>query len=80
MHYLRTLRTRRRLTQEELERLSGVAQNTISKLESNRNASPTFSTVHALARALRVSPEQLRFGPDPKAVRPTPRKSVELAS
>jgi transcriptional regulator with XRE-family HTH domain len=64
-HYLRTLREHRRLTQQQLERLSEVRQNTISKLEHKPHARPVFSTVVALARALGVRPEQLRFGPDP---------------
>jgi len=63
--YLKTLRERRHLTQEQLERLSGVAQNTISKLERRPMARPVFDTVAALARALDVDPLELRFGPDP---------------
>jgi transcriptional regulator with XRE-family HTH domain len=68
-YYLKTLRQRRQLTQVELERLSAVAQNTISKLESNPRSRPVFDTVMALARALGVRPEQLRFGPDPRVAR-----------
>ena len=64
--YLKTLRQRRHLTQVELAHLSQVAQNTISKLESNPQSRPVFSTVVSLAKALGVRPEQLRFGPDPK--------------
>jgi transcriptional regulator with XRE-family HTH domain len=78
-HYLRTLRIRRRLTQESLARLCGIAQNTISKLESNRNAAPAFATVKLIARALQVHPNQLRFGPDPKAV-PRAPKAEQVAS
>ena len=63
--YLRTVRARRQLTQVQLERLSGLAQNTISKLETRRGARPVFATVVALARALDVDPMALRFGPDP---------------
>jgi transcriptional regulator with XRE-family HTH domain len=78
-HYLKTLRLRRQLTQWELEALTRgrVAQNTISKLESKPHARPTFATVAALADALHVRPEQLRFGPDPKIER---AKQEELAS
>jgi len=64
--HLRSVRERRGLTQEQLERLSGVAQNTISKLESNPHARPVFATVVALAKALSWDPLQLRFGPDPR--------------
>ena len=67
--HLRTLRLRRRLTQEDLEQASGVAQNTISKLETHRLKRPVFQTVVALARALDVDPMDLRFGPDPAARR-----------
>ena len=64
--YLRTIREQRGLTQEQLESLADVAQNTISRLESSPKARPVFETVVALARALHVDPVQLRFGPDPR--------------
>ena len=73
--YLRTIREQRGLTQRQLERLSEVAQNTISKLETHATARPVFSTVVALADALRVDPKQLRFGPDP-AARPSSTKEL----
>lgn len=78
-YYLKTLRLRRQLTQLELKARTHkkVAQNTISKLESDPHARPTFATVLALADALDVRPEQLRFGPDPKIER---EKQRELAS
>lgn len=79
-YYLRTLRIRRRLSQEDLERATQVAQNTISKLESTPHVRPTFSTVMALARALGVAPEQLRFGPDPNQPRPARQKSGAVVS
>lgn len=55
-------RQRARLTQDELAALAGVDQTTISSLETGRKTSPKFDTVMRLARALGVSPEQLRFG------------------
>jgi transcriptional regulator with XRE-family HTH domain len=64
--YLRSRREQLGLTQEALEQSSGIAQNTISKLESQPHARPAFSTVMALAAALGVDPTQLRFGPDPR--------------
>ena len=64
--YLRTARERKELTQEALAKKSLVAQNTISKLEKNPKARPVFETVKRLARALRVDPMRLRFGPDPR--------------
>lgn len=74
--YLRTLRERRKLTQEELSRASRVAQNTISKLEVNRRANPWHATVVALAVALGVAPEQLRFGPEPTRRRRRAREAA----
>jgi len=63
--YLRTARERRNWTQQQLERESGVAQNTISKLENSPRARPSYAIVDNLARALGVHPSTLRFGPDP---------------
>jgi transcriptional regulator with XRE-family HTH domain len=75
--YLRTLRMQRGLSQEQLQVLSKVPQNTISRLETNPMSRPSFTTVDALARVLRVDPRQLRFGPDPDA---TPPKSHEAVA
>lgn len=75
--YLRTLRTRRGLSQEQLQLLSKIPQNTISRLESNSQSRPSFATVNALARALNVDPRQLRFGPDPN--KPTPKRAEASA-
>lgn len=72
--YLRTLREQRCLSQVQLKALSGVAQNTISKLEGNPDSRPVFATVVALATALRVDPLRLRFGPDPRAPYPRPKR------
>ena len=76
--YLRTAREACGLTQEQLERLSGIAQNTISRLEADRKARPVFTTVVRLAQALGVDPLQLRFGPDPRR-RPGSRQKVQVA-
>jgi transcriptional regulator with XRE-family HTH domain len=67
--YLRTLRVRRDLTQAQLADMSGIAQNTISKLETHI-ATPSFATVVAIARALKVDPLEIRFGPEPSIRRP----------
>jgi len=64
--YLRTIREQRGLTQEQLESLAKVAQNTISRLESDAKARPLSCTVIALAEALHIDPKQLCFGPDPR--------------
>jgi len=52
---LRTLRLRRKLTQERLEDLSGVDQTVISLLERGKLRRPTFQAVERLAVALGVS-------------------------
>ncbi len=55
---LRRLRKERALSQQDLERASGVAQHTISDLESGkRGARP--STLRKLADALNVEPREL---------------------
>ena len=64
--YLRTLRERRGWTQMQLAKASGIAQNSISKLERYAHKRPVYATVIALAQALSVGPETLRFGPDPR--------------
>ena len=64
--YLRTLRERRGWTQMQLAKASGIAQNSISKLERYAHKRPVYATVIALAHALEVGPENLRFGPVPR--------------
>jgi transcriptional regulator with XRE-family HTH domain len=55
---LKQLRRQRALSQQDLERITGVAQSTISRLEANqRPARPT--TVRKLAGALGVEPNEL---------------------
>jgi transcriptional regulator with XRE-family HTH domain len=76
--YLRTLRDEQGLTQEQLAAISGVPQNTISRLESSPLARPTFGTVQALADALGVDPRTLRFGPDPN--RPATRARLPVSA
>lgn len=55
---LRTIRTRRLLTQKELAAKVGVRWQTISEIESGRQQ-PRFSTIRALAAALDVEPSEL---------------------
>ena len=61
--HLRAAREQKRLTQEQLEALSGVSQGVISRLEREA-IDPAFSTVMKLAGALGVDPRGLRFGPE----------------
>ncbi len=55
---LRQLRVQRAISQEDLGRMTGIAQSTISNLEaSNRPA--RLSTIRKLAEALEVEPSEL---------------------
>ena len=55
---LRELRRERAFSQQDLERMTGVAQSTLSALESGkRDAQPR--TVRTLANALNVEPREL---------------------
>jgi transcriptional regulator with XRE-family HTH domain len=55
---LRELRQRRVLTLHELEERSGVAYNTIWRLENSRSGAQP-RTIRKLAAALKVEPEEL---------------------
>jgi transcriptional regulator with XRE-family HTH domain len=61
--HLRTLRKRRGWTQEDLCRHSKIAQNSISRLERDKDARPSMATVMSLAKALEVDPASIQFGP-----------------
>jgi transcriptional regulator with XRE-family HTH domain len=68
--HLRTARKRLGLTQEELEKKSKVAQNSISRLENDKDARPSLATVVALGKALGVDPMSIEFGPPRTKARP----------
>jgi transcriptional regulator with XRE-family HTH domain len=74
--YLRTLRRKRGLTQDQLAALCGLPQNTISRLETKENVRPSWDSVDAIAGALKVDPTSLLFGPDPDD-RPRRRPAVK---
>lgn len=59
---LREARTRRGLTQEQLETESGVSQAVISKIERGNVVDPASSTVLKLAATLQIDPRALVFG------------------
>ena len=65
---LRDARRRRRLTQEQLEALSGVEQTAISSIERGNVKDPRWSTVKKLEDALRLRRGSLVFGEDAEAV------------
>ena len=56
---LHALRQRRRLSQAELARRSGVSQATISRIEAGKTRGVDLATLDRLARALGVSPRSL---------------------
>jgi transcriptional regulator with XRE-family HTH domain len=54
MRYLRHAREKKQLSQDQLAELSGVPQNTISRIERGRRLKPHKSTLDKLARVLDV--------------------------
>jgi transcriptional regulator with XRE-family HTH domain len=56
---LRELRRRAGMTQEQLETASGLSQTAISLLETGRVRDPAYSTVAALAAALKKTPVEI---------------------
>ena len=56
---LRKMREARGLSQEKLARLADVANNTIIKIESEKNQNPTLDTLKKIAKALGVSIDEL---------------------
>lgn len=59
MIVLKKIRERRKMTQEELAKASGVTQQAISAIESGKNKSPKISTLFFLANALRCTVDDL---------------------
>jgi transcriptional regulator with XRE-family HTH domain len=55
---LKTIRTRRLLTQEELAERAGVSAATVVNVERNKQE-PHFRTIRKLAKALNVDPTEL---------------------
>jgi transcriptional regulator with XRE-family HTH domain len=56
---LKELRVEKMLSQQELAEKSGVARDTISKLERGASKSARYSTIHKLAAALGVPYREL---------------------
>lgn len=55
---IREERLKKRLTQKELSRLSGISQSHISDIE-NDVKSPTIRTIEKIASALKINPLDL---------------------
>ena len=58
---LRELREAKRMSQEELEKKSGISRQTISAIENERSTSVKSGTLVALARALDVTVDEIFF-------------------
>ena len=56
---LRKMRETKGLSQEKLARLADVANNTIIKIEGEKNKNPTLDTLNKIAKALGVSLDDL---------------------
>jgi transcriptional regulator with XRE-family HTH domain len=59
---LRHARKLRGLTQQELEKASGVPQSAISEVETGESKSPSGTNLVSLAQSLGVSPQWLAHG------------------
>lgn len=55
---LKTIRTAKNITQSELAELLGVDKSFVSNIENGKN-NPTLSTIANLAKALKVSVDEL---------------------
>jgi transcriptional regulator with XRE-family HTH domain len=60
---VREARKRAGLTQEQLAAAAGMRQGVVSSIETGKVANPGIALALRLAKALKVRPEQLRFGP-----------------
>lgn len=58
---LKEIREGKGITQEELEKMSGVSRQTISAIENNDNYQAKTGTLVALARALETTVDKLFF-------------------
>ena len=56
---LRRMREAKGLSQEKLARLADVANNTIIKIEGDKNQNPTLDTLKKIAKALGISLDDL---------------------
>lgn len=56
---LKRLRKGKNLTQEKLARLADLTNNTIIKIEANKNKNPTLDTLKSISKALGASVDEL---------------------
>lgn len=72
---LRQIRQQAGLTQKQLEKISGVPQNTISRIELETVKAPSTKTLLGLSRALAVSMESLLGMDEPQRPSKTAAKA-----
>jgi transcriptional regulator with XRE-family HTH domain len=60
---LQRIRTRKKLTQQELADAAGVSRPRIAEIESGANPNPTLFTIQVLAKALDCTAEALIRAP-----------------
>lgn len=58
---LKEIREQKGITQEELEKASGVSRQTISAIENNDNYQAKTGTLIAIARALETTVDKIFF-------------------
>ena len=58
---VREIREQRKMSQEELERKSGISRQTISAIENNRAGEVKIGTLMAIANALETTIDSLFF-------------------
>lgn len=56
---IKRVRERRKITQAELARMSGISRTTINQLENNRKESTSTKTLLNIARALNTTVDEL---------------------
>lgn len=60
MNKLKEIRVKHYLSQEQLAKISGITEQTIVSIEKGRRK-PQFVTIHKLANALNVKPDEFNF-------------------
>jgi transcriptional regulator with XRE-family HTH domain len=63
---IRKLRLARKLTQEQLAKVLGIKQGSVTQLETGKSKSPKSSTLTKAARYFEVDPEWLMTGKGPQ--------------
>jgi len=59
---IRRLRQQKKLSQENLARLSNISLNTLTKIESGFTKRPSIQTIQEIAKALEISLDTLVEG------------------